>query len=421
RDVKVSYLKALQGYLWLAGYESGEIKAPLFPDVSLSMRAWHDAGIKLIIYSSGSVPAQKLLFGHTNAQPPNLIPIISDWFDTVNAGMKMESSSYTSILSRYPDTQPQEWLFLSDNVDEVTAARAAGMHSLVVVRPGNAPLPECHVGEGQAVRTFEGLAVDLAKCGIQTNDGQLPIVVGAIDGVGTKLLIAQKMGKHDTVGIDLVAMNVNDLVVQGARPLMFLDYYGCSKLDLSTAASFVEGVAAGCIDAGCTLVGGETAEMPGMYQKDDYDAAGCAVGVMTGRHRLPRTQDMAQGDVLLGLSSSGVHSNGFSLVRKIVEREGLQYSDQAPWDQGRSVGENLLTPTRIYVKSLRGVVEKGLVKGLAHITGGGLIDNVPRMLPDELAAEIDLTSWQVPAVFKWLKISGNVEALQMCRTFNMGI
>ncbi|KAM9875370.1 enolase-phosphatase E1 [Verticillium dahliae] len=159
RDVKVSYLKALQGYLWLAGYESGEIKAPLFPDVSLSMRAWHDAGIKLIIYSSGSVPAQKLLFGHTNAQPPNLIPIISDWFDTVNAGMKMESSSYTSILSRYPDTQPQEWLFLSDNVDEVTAARAAGMHSLVVVRPGNAPLPECHVGEGQAVRTFEGLAV----------------------------------------------------------------------------------------------------------------------------------------------------------------------------------------------------------------------------------------------------------------------
>ncbi|EEY22532.1 phosphoribosylamine-glycine ligase [Verticillium alfalfae VaMs.102] len=266
-----------------------------------------------------------------------------------------------------------------------------------------------------------GGEVDLAKCGIQMEDGQLPIVVGAIDGVGTKLLIAQKMGKHDTVGIDLVAMNVNDLVVQGARPLMFLDYYGCSKLDLSTAASFVEGVAAGCIDAGCTLVGGETAEMPGMYQKDDYDAAGCAVGVMTGRHRLPRTQDMAQGDVLLGLASSGVHSNGFSLVRKIVEREGLQYSDQAPWDQGRSVGENLLTPTRIYVKSLRGVVEKGLVKGLAHITGGGLIDNVPRMLPDELAAEIDLTSWQVPAVFKWLKISGNVEALQMCRTFNMGI
>ncbi|KAM0334084.1 hypothetical protein ACHAQA_001104 [Verticillium albo-atrum] len=266
-----------------------------------------------------------------------------------------------------------------------------------------------------------GGEVDLAKCGIQAEDGQLPIVVGAIDGVGTKLLIAQKMGKHDTVGIDLVAMNVNDLVVQGARPLMFLDYYGCSKLDLSTAASFVEGVAAGCIDAGCTLVGGETAEMPGMYQKDDYDAAGCAVGVMTGRQRLPRTQDMTEGDVLLGLASSGVHSNGFSLVRKIVEREGLQYSDSAPWDQGRSVGENLLTPTRIYVKSLRGVVEKGLVKGLAHITGGGLIDNVPRMLPDELAAEIDLTSWQVPAVFKWLKVNGNVEALQMCRTFNMGI
>lgn len=266
-----------------------------------------------------------------------------------------------------------------------------------------------------------GGEVDLARCGLQLDDGRLPIVVGAIDGVGTKLMIAQKVGKHDTVGIDLVAMNVNDLVVQGARPLMFLDYYGCSKLDLSTAASFVEGVAAGCIDAGCALVGGETAEMPGMYQADDYDAAGCAIGVMAGSHRLPRTQDMVQGDVLLGLASSGVHSNGFSLVRKIVEREGLEYGDNAPWDEGRTVGESLLTPTRIYVKSVQKLVEGGLVKGLAHITGGGIIDNVPRMLPDHLAAEVDLTAWQVPSVFRWLKSSGNVEPLQMCRTFNMGI
>ncbi|KAK2739217.1 bifunctional purine biosynthetic protein [Colletotrichum kahawae] len=266
-----------------------------------------------------------------------------------------------------------------------------------------------------------GGELDLAKCGLQLDEGQLPVLVGAIDGVGTKLMIAQSMGKHDTVGIDLVAMNVNDLVVQGARPLMFLDYYGCSRLDLSTAASFVEGVAAGCIDAGCTLVGGETAEMPGMYQKDDYDAAGCAVGVMVNSHRLPRKNEMAPGDILLGLASSGVHSNGFSLVRRILEREALAYTDEAPWDAGKTVGDSLLTPTKIYVKSLRGVIEARLVKGLAHITGGGLIDNVPRMLPDHLGAEVDLTTWEMPAVFKWLKTSGNVEPYQMVRTFNTGV
>ncbi|KAF6843689.1 bifunctional purine biosynthetic protein [Colletotrichum musicola] len=266
-----------------------------------------------------------------------------------------------------------------------------------------------------------GGELDLAKCGLQLEDGQLPVVVGAIDGVGTKLMIAQQMRKHDTVGIDLVAMNVNDLVVQGARPLMFLDYYGCSKLELSTAASFVEGVAAGCIEAGCTLVGGETAEMPGMYQEDDYDAAGCAFGVMISTQRLPRKDLMVPGDVLLGLASSGVHSNGFSLVRRILDREGLGYTDPAPWDAGKTVGESLLTPTKIYVRSLRGIIEGKLVKGLAHITGGGLIDNVPRMLPDDLAAEIDLKSWEMPAVFKWLKSGGNVEPYQMVRTFNTGI
>ncbi|CAI0643865.1 unnamed protein product [Colletotrichum noveboracense] len=266
-----------------------------------------------------------------------------------------------------------------------------------------------------------GGELDLAKCGLQLDEGQLPVLVGAIDGVGTKLMIAQSMGKHDTVGIDLVAMNVNDLVVQGARPLMFLDYYGCSRLDLSTAASFVEGVAAGCIDAGCTLVGGETAEMPGMYQKDDYDAAGCAVGVMVNSQRLPRKDEMAAGDILLGLASSGVHSNGFSLVRRILEREAVAYTDEAPWDAGKTVGDSLLTPTKIYVKSLRGVIEGRLVKGLAHITGGGLIDNVPRMLPDHLGAEIDLATWKMPAVFNWLKTSGNVEPYQMVRTFNTGV
>ncbi|CAM1510334.1 Fc.00g006690.m01.CDS01 [Cosmosporella sp. VM-42] len=260
-----------------------------------------------------------------------------------------------------------------------------------------------------------GGEVDLSQCGFSG----APIIVGAIDGVGTKLMIAQSMKKHDTVGVDLVAMNVNDLVVQGATPLMFLDYYGCSKLDLATAASFVEGVADGCRQAGCALVGGETAEMPGMYQADDYDAAGCAVGTVTASSKLPRKEAMAEGDVLLGLGSAGVHSNGFSLVRRIVQAAGLSYTDTAPWDQSKTIGESLLTPTRIYVKSLLPVLEH--IKGLAHITGGGLIENVPRMLPDTLAAEIEFGSWEIPPVFKWLKTAGNVAPVEMCRTFNSGV
>lgn len=214
-----------------------------------------------------------------------------------------------------------------------------------------------------------------------------PVLVGAIDGVGTKLMIAQAMTKHDTVGIDLVAMNVNDLIVQGAEPLMFLDYYGCSKLNLELAAAFVEGVAAGCKQANCALVGGETAEMPGMYQKDDYDAAGAAIGTMLGENRLPRKDLMEEGDVLIGLASNGVHSNGFSLVRKIVAREGLEYHEPAPWDKTTSAGLSLLTPTRIYVRPLLKIINKRLIKGLAHITGGGLSENVPRMLPSHLSAE----------------------------------
>jgi phosphoribosylamine--glycine ligase/phosphoribosylformylglycinamidine cyclo-ligase len=195
------------------------------------------------------------------------------------------------------------------------------------------------------------------------------------------------MNKHDTVGIDLVAMNVNDLVVQGAEPLMFLDYYGCSALNSANATAFVEGVATGCRRSDCALVGGETAEMPGMYQKDDYDAAGAAIGVMREEHRLPRKDLMEEGDVLLGLASNGVHSNGFSLVRKIVAREGLTYQDPAPWDRETSTGLSLLTPTRIYVRALLKIINKKLIKGLAHITGGGLSENVPRMLPPHLAAE----------------------------------
>lgn len=260
-----------------------------------------------------------------------------------------------------------------------------------------------------------GGEMDLSKCGYPS----APVLVGAIDGVGTKLMIAQAMKKHDTVGIDLVAMNVNDLIVQGATPLMFLDYYGCSKLDLPSAAAFVQGVADGCRQAGCALVGGETAEMPGMYQGEDYDAAGCAVGAVTADSRLPQQNAMTEGDVLLGLGSVGIHSNGFSLVRRIVQSAGLAYGSPAPWDTSKTVGESLLTPTRIYVKSLLPLI--GEIKGLAHITGGGLVENVPRMLPAALAAEITYGSWEILPVFQWLKRAGNVDPAEMCRTFNSGI
>jgi phosphoribosylamine--glycine ligase / phosphoribosylformylglycinamidine cyclo-ligase len=270
-----------------------------------------------------------------------------------------------------------------------------------------------------------GGEVDLAEAGFPG----APVLVGAIDGVGTKLMIAQVMGRHDTVGIDLVAMNVNDIVVQGAAPKMFLDYYGCSKLNRAAAAAFVQGVAKGCIQAGCALVGGETAEMPGMYRDDDYDAAGAAIGVMLPGKRLPRKDDMVEGDVLFGLASSGVHSNGFSLVRRIVDKSDLSYSDTAPWENSAghahatSVGDSLLTPTRIYVQPLLNVLEAtgNGIKGLAHITGGGLTENVPRMLPSHLAAEIDVAQWPVPPVFAWLRQTGNVAPAEMARTFNNGI
>lgn len=263
-----------------------------------------------------------------------------------------------------------------------------------------------------------GGEVDLSAAGYPN----APILVGAIDGVGTKLIIAQSMKKHDTVGVDLVAMNVNDLIVQGAEPVMFLDYYSCSKLHPADAAAFVSGVAVGCRQANCALVGGETAEMPGIYHGEDYDAAGAAIGVMRKEARLPRLTDMAEGDVLLGLASNGVHSNGFSLVRRIVEHAGLSYSSSCPWDSSASsVGESLLAPTRIYVKPLLKALELNLIKGLSHITGGGLTENVPRALPRTLAAEIDVGSWEVPAVFRWLRQAGGVEAKEMARTFNNGV
>ncbi|ODQ54439.1 phosphoribosylamine--glycine ligase [Saitoella complicata NRRL Y-17804] len=260
-----------------------------------------------------------------------------------------------------------------------------------------------------------GGAFDLKAAGFRD-----PILVSATDGIGTKLKIAQSIGKHDTVGIDLVAMNVNDLVVQGAEPLLFLDYYACGKLDVQNATAFVSGVAEGCRQAGCALIGGETAEMPGLYAGDDYDGAGTAVGAVERGRMLP-SSDLGAGDVLIGLASSGIHSNGFSLVRKIIERSGLSFTDAAPWNPSTTIGEGLLTPTKIYVKPLLAAVKKDLIKAMAHITGGGFVENVPRMLPKNLAAEIDVSAWDLPPVFTWLKKTGGVPIEDLARTVNMGI
>lgn len=248
-----------------------------------------------------------------------------------------------------------------------------------------------------------------------------PVLVAANDGVGTKLKVAIEAGIHDTVGIDLVAMCVNDLVVQGAEPLFFLDYFATGKLDPEQGASIVSGIAQGCLQSGCALIGGETAEMPGMYRDGDYDLAGFAVGAAERGQLLP-SGTLAEGDVLLGLASSGIHSNGYSLVRRIVEMSGLDYAAPAPFDASTSLGAALLEPTRIYVKSLLAAIrETGAIRALAHITGGGFPENLPRVLPEALAAEIDLGAIQSPAVFSWLAQTGGVAAEEMLRTFNCGV
>ncbi|WP_417725007.1 phosphoribosylformylglycinamidine cyclo-ligase [Salipiger sp.] len=245
-----------------------------------------------------------------------------------------------------------------------------------------------------------------------------PILVAATDGVGTKLRIAIDTGHVDGVGIDLVAMCVNDLVCQGAEPLFFLDYFATGKLDTDSAARVIEGVAEGCVRSGCALIGGETAEMPGMYPAGDFDLAGFAVGAMERGQDLPR--DVAVGDVLIGLASDGVHSNGYSLVRKLVEVSGLGWDAPCPWAEG-SLGEVLLTPTRLYVKQALAAVRAGGVHALAHITGGGLTENLPRVLPEGTGASIDLGSWDLPAVFKWMAGTGGMAEAEMLKTFNCGI
>jgi len=247
-----------------------------------------------------------------------------------------------------------------------------------------------------------------------------PILVAATDGVGTKLRVAVAVGRHDTVGIDLVAMCVNDLVVQGAEPLFFLDYFATGRLDVAAARDVVTGIAEGCRQAGCALIGGETAEMPGMYAVGDYDLAGFAVGAVE-RGGILTGADAAVGDIVLGLASSGLHSNGFSLARRVVEVEGLDYHGPAPFDPATPLGDALLEPTRIYVRSCLAAIRAGGVRGLAHITGGGLADNLPRVLPDDLAAEIDATTWTLPPVFGWLAKAGSIAPGEMARIFNCGI
>jgi phosphoribosylformylglycinamidine cyclo-ligase len=247
-----------------------------------------------------------------------------------------------------------------------------------------------------------------------------PILVATTDGVGTKLKIAIEAGVHGTIGIDLVAMCVNDLVVQGAEPLLFLDYFATGKLDVEAGRQIVAGISEGCLQAGCALVGGETAEMPGMYAKGDYDLAGFAVGAVE-RGRQITGADVQAGDVVLGIGSSGVHSNGYSLVRKVVSVAGLGYSDKAPFDPNKTLGEALLAPTKIYVKSCLAAIRAGGVKALAHITGGGLLENIPRVLPKDLACEIDASRWQQPPVFAWLRRTAGIDAQEMARTFNCGI
>jgi phosphoribosylformylglycinamidine cyclo-ligase len=248
-----------------------------------------------------------------------------------------------------------------------------------------------------------------------------PVLVAATDGVGTKVKLAIETGNHDTIGIDLVAMSVNDLVVQGAEPLFFLDYFACGKLDPGMGAAVVAGIAAACKESGCALIGGETAEMPGLYQADDYDLAGFAVGAAERGQLLPRA-DIAAGDVVLGLASTGVHSNGYSLVRKVVEMSGVALAAPAPFEPARTLGDALLTPTRLYVRSLLAAIrESKAVKALAHITGGGFPDNIPRVLPDGMGARVDLGKIPVLPVFAWLAREGDIAPTELLRTFNCGI
>jgi phosphoribosylformylglycinamidine cyclo-ligase len=244
-----------------------------------------------------------------------------------------------------------------------------------------------------------------------------PILVSGTDGVGTKLKLAFELNKHDTVGIDLVAMSVNDILVQGAEPLFFLDYFACGKLEVGTAAQVIKGIAEGCEQSGCALVGGETAEMPGMYPAGEYDLAGFAVGCVDKANIIDGTT-IAVGDVVLGLASSGAHSNGYSLIRKLIDKSGVDFESDF---HGRKFKDVVMAPTRIYVKSILELIDALPVKGMAHITGGGITENIPRVLPAGLTAEIKASSWQLPPLFQWLQAQGNIVPSELYKTFNCGI
>ena len=261
-----------------------------------------------------------------------------------------------------------------------------------------------------------GALFDLKAAGFKD-----PLLVSTTDGVGTKLKIALLTGRHDTVGIDLVAMCVNDLLAQGAEPLLFLDYFATGKLDVEAARRVVAGIAEGCLQAGCALVGGETAEMPGMYARGEYDLAGFSVGALERGRQLPRLERQQPSDLLIGLASSGPHSNGYSLIRRIVERTGLGWEADAPFEPSVGLAEALMRPTRIYVKTVLPLIQADLVKGAAHITGGGLIENPPRALAKHLAPRFDWAAWSLPPVFDWLQREGGVADAELRRTFNCGV
>lgn len=270
-------------------------------------------------------------------------------------------------------------------------------------------------GAAAALGGFGG-AFDLKAAGYDD-----PILISGTDGVGTKLRIAIDTGLLNTVGIDLVAMCANDVLAQGAEPLFFLDYFATGKLDLDSATAVISGIAEGCKQSGCALIGGETAEMPGMYEGDDFDLAGFVVGAAERDGLLPREDDMKAGDALIGIASSGPHSNGYSLIRKIVEISGLPWDAPSPFVVGQTLAQSLLTPTKLYIQSVLPLIKSGHIKGLAHITGGGLTDNTPRMLPKHLEAEIDVNAWPRPEVFTWLQETGNVAEEELQRAFNCGI
>jgi phosphoribosylformylglycinamidine cyclo-ligase len=269
-------------------------------------------------------------------------------------------------------------------------------------------------GAAPELRGFGGF-FDLAEAGFTD-----PLLVAATDGVGSKVQLTARCGRHKVAGIDLVAMCVNDLLVHGAQPLFFLDYFATGRLEPACALELVEGIAEGCRDAGCALIGGETAEMPGHYRPGDYDLAGFAVGAVERGRQLPRAT-IVPGDALLGLAASGAHANGFSLIRDIMHRQGLFLADPAPFAPGETVASALLVPTRIYVRSLLDLLEDDAIKAVAHITGGGLLDNVPRVLPDGVVARVDTESWRAPPLFRWLFEAGQITPREMLRVFNCGI